>query len=129
MNVINSNTNNYNLTKESAFITTNNDLKNIFKESFLKIAVVGKGALFVPYREALVDAINKFGFEAKGFDSIEYDYNPDVFLIINPFQHSDRDFKYKNFIYAGIQTEQLVNNEVYCVDMGLNNYKKLQKCI
>ncbi|WP_413307855.1 glycosyltransferase [Bacillus sp. 1P10SD] len=107
----------------------NTDLRINFKDYFLRIAVIGKGNHFVPYRDALVNAINCFGFEAQGFDHIEYDFNPDVFLIINPFQFDYNNFKYQNYIYAGIQTEQIVNNEVYCLEMGLKNYKKLQKYI
>lgn len=103
-------------------------LKKEFPDSFLKIGVIGRGSYFIPYREALVEAINKFGFESKGFDSIDYEYSPDVFLIINPFHFKDHTFN-TDFIYAGIQTEQIYNEEVYCLDMGLSNYKKLQKCI
>lgn len=121
---LNSASNYLEISKESNII---NDLKQRFPEAFLKVAVVGKGAMFMTYKEALVEAINKFGFEAKGFDHIEYDYHPDVFLIINPFHFINEDFRYNNFIYAGIQTEQIHNDEVYCIQMGLPNYKKLLK--
>lgn len=78
------------------------NLENLFPGSFLKIAVVGRGSHFIPYREALVNSIRKFGFEAKGFDSLKYDYKPDVFLIINPIQYKNERFNKRDFIYAGI---------------------------
>lgn len=104
-------------------------LKEYFPEAFLKIAVVGKSNFFIPYRDALVEAINDFGFESKGFDYIDYGYNPDCFLIINPFQFKDINFQHSKFIYAGIQTEQIQNEDVYCINMGIPNYKKLLKYI
>lgn len=104
------------------------ELKNKFPEAFLKIGVVGKSVYFTPYRDALVEAIKTFGFEAKGFDYIDYDYQPDGFIIINPFQYNNK-FNYHKYMYAGLQTEQVLNNEVYNVEMGLHNYKKLKKII
>jgi hypothetical protein len=103
-------------------------LEKLFPGSFLKVAVVGRGSHFIPYREALVHSIRKFGFEAKGFETLEYDYNPDVFLIINPIQYKNHRFNKRDFIYVGIQTEQISNGEVYCIEMGKKNYNKLKPC-
>ncbi|TYS60084.1 glycosyltransferase family 1 protein [Sutcliffiella horikoshii] len=91
--------------------------------------MVGKGNHFIPYREALTEAVRSFGFEAESFDFINHDYKPDCFIVINPFQYETKDFRYDQYVYAGIQTEQLPNEEVYCFNMGEKNYKRLKKCI
>lgn len=101
----------------------------VFPYSFLKVAVIGKGEYFKYYRDALVDAISRFGFEAKGFETLEYDYKPDVFLILNPIQFMNQKFYKQDFIYAGIQTEQISNDEVYCINMGMKNYEKIKSCL
>lgn len=104
-------------------------LEDLFPSAFLKVAVVGKGEYFVPYREALVEAIEEFGFEARGFDGFNYEYCPDVFLVINPIQYMEEKLFKNDFIYAGIQTEQISNNEVYCINMGRRNYERLKPCL
>ena len=72
----------------------------------LKIAVVSDSIYFESYRVALVREIQKKGFEAKGFDRLDYDYDPDVFLVIGV--HLYENFKrYNKYIYCGVQTEQL----------------------
>lgn len=102
-------------------------LKALFPESFLRIEVVGKTNYFLPYREALVESIRKLGFEARGFEEINYGYNPDGFLIINPLHYRNEEFRNRQFLYAGIQTEQLPNREVYCVDFGKDKYEMFRK--
>lgn len=72
----------------------------------LKVAVVSNSIYFESYKTALVREIKSKGFEAKGFDHLSYGYEPDVFLIIGV--HSYGKFnRYSDFIYCGVQTEQL----------------------
>lgn len=72
----------------------------------LKIAVVAEGKFFDDYRNALVREIEKQGFTAQGFDYINYDYKPDAFVVIGIHKYG-RFKRYNDFIYCGIQTEQL----------------------
>ena len=76
-----------------------------------KIAVVGKGDIFIEYRDALVDCIRKYGFETNAYleinDAIED--KPTCIVVINPMLYSVP----KNFdiIWIMIQTEQLLIGE------------------
>ena len=105
------------------------EIIDTFSEAYLKIAVVGKSSFFEVYRDALVRAIRNFGFEAEGFSDINYDYKPDGFLIVNPLMYMDEKLDSKNYIFGAIQTEQIANENVYCMDQGYKNLYKLNKVI
>lgn len=95
----------------------------------LKIAVVGRSQLFEPYREALVRVINEIGFEAEGFEYINYDYKPDCFLIINPLMYNNEKLNTKDHIFAAIQTEQICTENVYCLDQGYKNLYRIMRTV
>jgi len=76
----------------------------------LKVAVVSNSIYFESYKEALVREIRNKGFEAKGFDYLAYEYDPDVFLVIGVHLY-EQFFRFNDYIYCGIQTEQLPTKE------------------
>ena len=51
-----------------------------------KFAVVGKKFLFIPYRDAMVNSLNKYGIIAQGFEEIDQaiEFHPQVIVVINP---------------------------------------------
>jgi hypothetical protein len=85
----------------------------------LKIGVVTGSRYFQSYRRAVVRTIREFGFEAEGFDDIEYDYRPDGFLVIGAHLFSRTPPRYhRDFMFAGIQTEQFPTPEAGNLTFG-----------
>lgn len=74
-----------------------------------KFAVVGKKFLFIPYRDAMVNSLNKYGIIAQGFEEIDQaiEFHPQVIVVINPILFTPPKKHGKKIIFVAIQTEQL----------------------
>lgn len=73
-----------------------------------KIAVVGKGNIFIPYRDALAESIRTYGMEAEPFSEIEeaYAFQPTAIVVICPGLYKIPR-KRKDLVWVMIQTEQM----------------------
>lgn len=93
----------------------------------LKIGVVTGSRYFQAYRTAVVRTIQEFGFEAEGFDDIEYDYRPNGFLIIGAHLFSQKPPRHhREFMFAGIQTEQFPTPEAGNLSFGRERVEVFQ---
>lgn len=88
------------------------DINTILPEYYKhKIAVVGKKYFFIRYRDALVDCIRRYGFEAIAYTEIEEALadKPTCIIVINPLLYPVPEDH--SIIWIMIQTEQLFHGD------------------
>lgn len=92
----------------------------------LKIAVVSNTVFFNDYKNALVREIKNKGFEAVALTAIDYDHKPDAFIIIGMHRYK-KLIRHNEFIYCGIQTEQLPSRWTGGRSFGANRLRHFRK--
>lgn len=88
----------------------------------LKIQVVGKMNYFTAYRDALVDCFLLKGIEAKAFDEISMEWNPDVIIVIGPqcYEKTLSKLKDRTVLTCALFTEQMFSREIGFKNRGMS---------
>lgn len=99
----------------------NIDGDSLLENTRLKIQVVGKMNYFIDYRNALVDSLLLKGIEAKAFDEISMEWNPDVVIVIGPqcYEKTLRRLKDKTVLSCALFTEQMFSREIGYKNRGM----------
>ena len=118
-----------------------NDIYSILPSYYKhRIAVVGKREFFIKVRDALVECIRKYGFEANAYAEIEEALRdkPTCVVVMQPMMYPIPEDR--SVIWIMIQTEQLFHNEKWpkqpffvknlnAIKSYLNAYDIILECV